>query len=271
MDHRPRVVTLFAAFGCFSCLGGGGAHSLAPLPAGGHHVLFIGSSLTYVNDLPATVAAIAQSAGDTIRVATEAQPNLALINHLNGGTAAVDHIAMGGWEYVVLQQGPTPRGICRDSLILWTKLFDPLIRAVGAKPALLMTWPSIDQAGIFDDVRISFQMAAAAVNGVFMPAGEAWRAALRVDPSVGVYGPDGFHPSAIGTFVAALEIYERITGRDPRTLPPRAFSNGREFALPEATVRILQSAAHEANTAFPASPAVPDDPARTTGQNVGHC
>jgi hypothetical protein len=264
-------LALLAALGCFSCLGSATSPALAPLPAGGHHVLFIGNSLTYVNDLPATVAAIAQSAGDTIRVATEAQPNLALIDHLTGGSRAVDHIAVGGWEYVVLQQGPTPRGICRDSLILWTKLFDPLIRAVGAKPALFMTWPAIDQLGIFDDVRTSFQMAAAAVNGVFMPAGEAWRAALRVDPTLGVYGPDGFHPSPIGTFVAALEIYERITGRDPRTLPPRAFSNGREFALPEPTVRALQSAAHDANSAFPASPAMLSDTVRTTNQGVGHC
>jgi hypothetical protein len=198
-----------------------------------------------VNDLPATVAAIAQSAGDTIRVATEAGPDLALIDHLTGGSDAAEHIAMGGWEFVVLQQGPTPRGICRDSLILWTKQFEPLIRAVGAKPALFMTWPAVDQAGIFDDVRISFQMAASAVNGIFMPAGEAWRAALRTDPSLGVYGPDGFHPSAIGTFIAALEIYERITGRDPRTLPPRAFSSGKREAGAEP------KAAHRANSGVP--------------------
>ena len=242
-----------------------------PLPAGGHHVLFIGNSLTYVNDLPATVAAIAQSGGDTIRVATEAGPNLALIDHLTGSTAAVDHIAQGGWEFVVLSQGPTPRGICRDSLILWTKLFDPLIRKVGAKPALFMTWPASNQTAIFDDVRISFQQAAAAVNGVFMPAGEAWRSAWRVDASVGVYGPDGFHPSPIGTFLAALEIYERITGHDARALPPQAFSNGLPFSLPEATIRLLQSAAHDANTVFPASATVTSDANPTTPTGAGHC
>ena len=54
------------------------------LPAGGHHVLFVGNSLTYTHDLPATVAAIAASAGDTIRYRTVAAPNLALIDHLNG-------------------------------------------------------------------------------------------------------------------------------------------------------------------------------------------
>jgi hypothetical protein len=265
---KKRILRWLVSLGALGCLGG--TPSLAPLPSGGHHVLFIGNSLTYVNDLPATVAAIAAAAGDTIRVAMEAQPNLALIDHLNGGSNAVPRIAQGGWEFVVLQQGPTPSGICRDSLVLWTKMFEPLIRAVGAKPALFMTWPSSGESSSFDAVRISFQEAATAVNGVFMPAGEAWRSAMRTDPTIGLYGPDGFHPSPLGTFLAALEIYERITGRDPRTLAPIAFSNGQGLSLPETTVRALQAAAHDANVAFPASPNVPPDPPRTLPA-VGHC
>jgi hypothetical protein len=133
-------------------------------------------------------------------------------------------------------------------------MFEPLIRGVGAKPALYMTWPAANQHSWFDDVRISFQQAAAAVSGVFLPAGEAWRAAWAEDPNLRLYGGDGFHPSEIGTFLAALEIYERISGRDVRTLPPRAFSDGLPLTLPEATVRLLQQAAHAANAQFPELP-----------------
>jgi hypothetical protein len=248
---RYRIAWTWLLVSSGSCLGG--SQSLSPLAAGGHHVLFIGNSLTYVNDLPATVEAIAESAGDTIRVATEAGANLALIDHLNGATAAVAHIAAGGWEYVVLQQGPTPAGICRDSLVLWTKMFDPLIKAAGAKTAVFMAWPYAGPLSWFDEIRVSFQQASAAVNGVFMPAGEAWRSALVADSTIGLYAGDGFHPTPVGTFLAALEIYERITGRDARTIPPRAFSNGRQFALPEATVRVLQAAAHDANVRYPAT------------------
>jgi hypothetical protein len=133
-------------------------------------------------------------------------------------------------------------------------MFDPLIRAAGAKPALFMTWPSSSAAGFFDAVRISFEDAARAVGGTFMPAGEAWRWVLERDPTIALYGPDGFHPSPMGTFLAALEIYERITGRDPRTLPAEAFAGGQSLALPVATIRLLQEAAHEANRLFPARP-----------------
>jgi hypothetical protein len=265
---KVKTLCLLLALGgspsCLAAPGPGGEE----LPAGGHHVLFIGNSLTYTNDLPATVAAIAQAAGDTFRVAMVAGPNLALIDHLNGATNAASRIREGGWEFVVLSQGPTTVGICRDSMVLWTHMFDDVIRPVGAKPALFMTWPASNAISRFDDVRISYQQAAAAVNGIFLPAGEAWRAAWAVDPTLALYGGDGFHPSPIGTFLAALEIYERLSGRDVRTLTPRAFSAGVEFALPVATIRVLQDAAHQANVAYPA--AVPHDTPRPTPAKTGN-
>ena len=71
-------------------------------------------------------------------------------------------------------------------------------------------------------------------------------------PALPLYGPDGFHPSPTGTFLAALEIYERLAGRDVRTLEPVAFADGVRLALPADTVRLLQAAAHDANQRFPA-------------------
>lgn len=210
-------------------------------------VLFIGNSLTYYNDLPGTVAGIATAAGDTIRVAMVAKPGYALIDHLTTGGEAEAAIRGDRWDFVVLQQGPTTLPVNRDSLILWTRMFDPIIRSAGARPALYMVWPPAGQAGGFVAVRTSFQMAAASVNGVFLPAGAAWQDAWRRDAALGLYGPDGFHPSPLGTYLAALTIYERLTGHDARALPPYAFVNGAALAVPEATVRLLQQAAHQAN------------------------
>ena len=67
-------------------------------------MLFIGNSLTYTNDLPGTLAAMALAAGDTIQTETVAAPNLALIDHVAGQTNAVDVIKSAHWDYVVLQQ-----------------------------------------------------------------------------------------------------------------------------------------------------------------------
>jgi hypothetical protein len=43
-------------------------------------------------------------------------------------------------------------------------------------------------------------------------------------------------------------MYERITGKDPRSLPAIVEVNGEIIEVDEPTVRLLQSAAHEANT-----------------------
>lgn len=56
------LVALVVLSGC-----AGRAGPVQPLAPGGYHVLFIGNSLTYVNDLPGTLARLADSAGDTIR------------------------------------------------------------------------------------------------------------------------------------------------------------------------------------------------------------
>ena len=225
--------------------------ALEPLPPGGIHVLFVGNSLTYVNDLPGTVAALGELSGDTIRVAASVGANMALVDHLNGGSDALARIQQGGWKYVVLQQGPSTVPINRDSLILWTQWFDPYIKAVNAKPALLMVWPSVDRYSYFVEVRKSYQQAAEAVGGVFVPAGAGWLQAWAADASLPLYGGDGYHPSGLGTYVAALVVYERVTGKDCRSLPATAIAGGKNLGVPAATVRKLQDAAHAANAQYP--------------------
>jgi hypothetical protein len=217
----------------------------------GTRVLFIGNSLTYSNDLPATFAAVAKSVDDTVSVVMAAGPDLAIIDHLNGATDAVSLLERFDFDFVVLQQGPTTLAINRDSLILWTQMIDPYIRGAGAKPALFMAWPFASQWERLPLVRQSFQQAAQAVGGIFLPAGEAWRLAREADPSIAVYGPDGYHPSPIGSFLAALTIYERLSGRDARTLPLKAYADGREMSVPLSTIRALQEAAHAANLNYP--------------------
>jgi len=211
-------------------------------------VLFIGNSLTYTNNLPGALKTAALTAGDTIDVEMVAKPNYALIDHLTEHSGAEEAIRRGGWDFVVLQQGPTTLPINRDSLVLWTRMFDSIIRPTGARTALFMVWPQGGSPQGFDAVRISFQDAANAVHGVFLPAGIAWQRAWARDSSLALYGPDTFHPSPLGTYLAAITIYEKLTGHDARRLSGTAVVNGTALNVPTATVRLLQDAAHEADT-----------------------
>ena len=113
-----KIIRYLAATMSLGCLGSApGPDPLSPLPAGGIHVLFIGNSLTYVNELPRTVADLVASTGDTLRAAEVVFPDFALVDHISVGTA-MQAIRLGGWKYVVLQQGPSSVQINRDSLIL---------------------------------------------------------------------------------------------------------------------------------------------------------
>ena len=121
---------------------------------------------------------------------------------------------------------------------------------MGARTALYMVWPDRSRYSFFEDVRLSYKLAADTVGGLFFPAGEAWLTAWEGDPQLALYGPDDFHPSSLGTFLAALVIYERISGRDARELPPQVVVAGRTIAVPEETARLLQNAAHATNAKY---------------------
>ena len=244
-----RVLAAFLALA--SCSGSSATSERPPTtPAATYRVLFIGNSLTSFNDLPGTVAGLAGSAPTGITVESVAKPNFALIDHAAGKSNAVAMINEGDWDYVVLQQGPSALDLSRDTLLIATRQLDPHIRAAGARSALLMVWPESSRFGVFDDVLDSYRIAAEDVDGLFLPAGEAWRTAWAADPQLQLYGPDGYHPSELGTYVAALVVYEEITGRDARALPAEAVVGGHKLNVPEGKIRLLQQAAHETVVRF---------------------
>ena len=106
-------------------------------PAGA--ILFVGNSLTYTNDLPGMVRRVAEAAGGGLKVEMAAGPNLAVIDHTNGATDAPRRISGSRWDVVVLQQGPTPAGICRDTLVIAAMRLAPAIREAGGRPALFLS------------------------------------------------------------------------------------------------------------------------------------
>ena len=249
---RPTVGLLFLLTA--GCLGQNGP-TTPSFPDGKTRVLFIGNSLTYFNDLPGMVAAVARLAGDTsIATASVAFPNYALEDHWNEGTAG-KILAENRWEFVVMQQGPSSLPENQAHLATWTGRFGPAIRQAGAEPVLYMVWPSAARASDFPGVLAAYRNAAAGVEGRFAPAGDAWLAAWAEDPATPLYGGDGFHPSPIGTYLAAVVIVGRISAIDPLTLPP-TIPNGiaGPLPVPASTVRLLQRAARTALDRNPAKP-----------------
>ena len=189
------------------------------------------------------IAAVGRAArGPRIDGVAVAFPNYSLEDHWQRGDAATA-IARGRWTTVVLQQGPSALPESRVLLRAYARKFAGAIRRVRATPALYMVWPASARFADFDDVRTSYQLAARDVRALFLPVGEAWRTVWKRDSRVELYGPDGFHPTQTATYLAALVIYQRLTGRSPLDVPP-------PFAMPAARAALLQRAAADTNAAL---------------------
>ena len=158
--------------------------------------------------------------------------------------------AEGGWDVVVLQQGPSTLPRNRAHLVEWAGRFAERIRAAGARPALYGIWPPRSQPDGFDLVRDSYTDAARASDGILMPVGEAWRIALARDPALPLYAGDGFHPTELGSALAAYVIWQRLAGRSPVGLPSvLEIGSTRRIELGERA-GLLQEAAAEANDRY---------------------
>ena len=124
-----RLRHLLALASIIGCLGTDGPTEPKLSGREGRPVLFIGNSLTYYNDLPLIVEALADSVpglapAQRLSTAMAAYPDFALFDHWADGNAvrAIDNKTT--WDVVVLQQGSSALEESRVLLRDWTKRFD---------------------------------------------------------------------------------------------------------------------------------------------------
>jgi hypothetical protein len=245
-----QFLSLFATVAAGGCGGDSsptfstGPVTLAPA-TGGERVLLVGNSLTEGNDLPLMVEALSHAGGHALEVEAVTYGGVALEDHWNLGTQ--NRIAAGGFRFVVLQQGPSALPESQANLREWTRRFDDVIRQAGGRTGLYMVWPESYRQQAFPDVSASYRLAAEDVGATLLPAGDAWVAAWRRDPSLRLYGSDGFHPTVLGSYIAALVIYGGLANVSPSGLPARLqLRNGRTVEVSAHEASIAQEAAAEA-------------------------
>ena len=218
-------------------------------PEGAVRVLFIGNSLTYENDLPRTVGQLAIAAGlPQCYCVAIAYPNFALEDHWDFGDA-VRALEKESWDFVVMQQGPSALPESRTYLIEWAGVFANLIDENGAQAIMYGVWPQFSRSFDFPEVTESYRQAANAIGALLAPAGDAWQLAWAQDSTLPLYAADEFHPSPMGTYLAALTVFERIYGHSAVGVQQAAVVNGLVQLWPPDTVLLLQEAAAAANAA----------------------
>ncbi|MBL8142066.1 MAG: hypothetical protein JNM38_13205 [Acidobacteria bacterium] len=231
---------VIAAQGCVTVASTSGSPGGAPAKRV-ERILFIGNSLTFANDLPRMVRDVVEHGTNmTVEYDAVAFPDFSLEDHWNDGRAR-RALQSGQWTLVVMQQGPSASAEGRQVLREYATKFAELGKHRGARSALYTVWPSRSRLGDIDAVIESHRLAAQDAGAGIVPVGVAWRGALREDPSLPLYADDGFHPSRVGTYLAALVFREWLTGEPPGGFT-RTWRRPPPLAPPVAS--LLEDAAH---------------------------
>ena len=195
------------------------------------HVLFLGNSYTYFNNVPAIVSELAK-AGHQCAVETRmvAPGGKTLKDHWDS-SASREALNSHPWDFVVLQdqstlgvnfyfEGQTRVG--GDELFRpYAELWANEIRKHHATPVFYLTWARkatpIDQAAL----NYAYIHAAKTTHSLVAPVGLAWARVRQTTPGIDLYFHDGAHPSSAGSYLAACVIYAAIFGKSPVNLPAR--------------------------------------------------
>jgi len=174
-----------------------------------YSLLCVGNSLTYYNDLPTLVKEEAESRKIIINTEMLTQGNYAIVDHWADGKVQ-NMIRSRKYDYVIIQQGPSSQAEGRDMLLNGGKQYADLCKANDTKLAYYMVWPSRRYYHTFDGVIRNYTAAAEINDAILCPVGKVWKDHFDKTNDFSYYGPDQFHPSPLGSKVAARVIVSSL-------------------------------------------------------------
>jgi hypothetical protein len=184
----------------------------------GLRVLYIGNSQTRINDLPRTVARLANADGRSIARRFVYGPGFRLEDHWERGRAA-RLIRSRRFTHVVLQAHSLDAASAPGELEELVGRFHREAVRAGATLVLMEPWPRRDTpAAERERIAARYRELARALDVPLAPAGRAWERARAALPAAPLYWPDGIHPTRRGTFLAACVLYSVLAGADPSSV-----------------------------------------------------
>lgn len=216
-------------------------------------VLFIGNSYVYVNDLPNTFRQLALSLGDTVTVASSAPGGYTLFQH-STYAPTLDAITSQPWDFVVMQEQSQLGALPVDATSTEYGALQLLARIEEnwecTYPVFYMTWgrqngdalncPDFPFMCTYDGMqqglRNTYLYLATMNDAHVSPVGVAWKQVRDTQPQINLYDPDGSHPSAEGTYLAACVFYCTLF---QESCVDATFNS----SLPEGTAAILRGIA----------------------------
>ncbi len=188
-------------------------------------ILFIGNSLTSANNLPAMVAAIAESQG--VEVITDAYtPGGAKLRNHASSKKVLRKLREQSWDFVVLQEQSQSPGfndwqLARDVFPHATRLVEES-RKANPETSVIFYMTMAHRNGDPQNQNVSpelltYEGTQRRVNRTYLtmaqdnqavvaPVGEAWWIVREERPDIALYA-DNTHPNPTGTYLAACVFY----------------------------------------------------------------
>jgi hypothetical protein len=173
------------------------------------HLLFVGNSLTYTNDLPSLVEKYAKTKGILVKTEMIVFPNYGLEDHWNDKEIH-KLVKSKNYDYVIVQQGPSSQEYGRTSLLKYGKKISNLCYENKSKLVFFMVWPSKKFYHTYDGVINNYSNAANELSALLCPVGKVWKSHFDKTKDFSYYSDDGFHPSLKGSKIAAEVIVKSI-------------------------------------------------------------
>ncbi|MBC8366017.1 T9SS type A sorting domain-containing protein [bacterium] len=197
-------------------------------------VLFVGNSHTFYNDLPGLFEGLATSGFHDVYVGESTVGGSTLSFHTSYAST-LNEIQERDWDHVVLQEHslfPVIPHWRDESFYPSARFLDSLITDTGSNTAFYLTqgWENAEGPYCIEDYcspkfdgYFSMQADATAayrnisneLGALLVPAGEAWSAALSVNPDLELWAFDGYHPSLEGSYLSACTFYAHIFEESP--------------------------------------------------------
>jgi PKD repeat protein len=214
-------------------------------------VLFIGNSYVQTNDLPSVFSNLTNSLGDVVTLDSKLNGGYTFQNHLVDPLTHTK-IQARPWDFVVLQgqsQEPSfptsqvnsatlpPAVSLADSIYANNYCSQAVYFMTWGRQNGDIQWDSINTFNKMNErLRNAYVRFSDSAQASTAPVGVAWKYVRDTYPTINLYSPDGSHPSAEGTYLAACTFYASLFRKSP---VGASYVGG----LNSTTAEILQAAA----------------------------
>lgn len=129
-------------------------------------------------------------------------------------TSAAAEIKKGNYDIVILQEDLPETTV--ESFRIYSKKFVDLVRQMGARPILFMTWDYKRLNWIsMEEIADAHLELSRKLKVEVAPVGVGWALSKKRRPDLDMYEKDAEHPSAAGMFLSLLVIESTISGKSP--------------------------------------------------------